>query len=86
MKDAQYRALTGLSLPWHTMHLHLSTAAVFSTVTLALCVPNEVISRLEIYQPSVSCICSSSNGKEISQQTYNEGGGARRSLGHVLVI
>lgn len=65
-KYTQNRGLTGLSLPWHIVHLQFSTVAVFSAVALALHVPNEVISRFEIYQPSVPGICSSLNGKELS--------------------
>lgn len=40
----------------------------FSTVALLLRVPNEIISRFEIYQPSAPVICSSSGGKELSVQ------------------
>lgn len=70
VKYTQNRNLTGLSLPWRIVHLQFSTVAMFSTVALALHVPNEVISRFEIYQPSVPGICSSSSGKELSVQSY----------------
>lgn len=43
-------------------------ALQFSTVVLVLCVPNEVISRFEICEPSVPVICSSLSGKELSVQ------------------